>query len=515
MAKSLYFNTNASSPAVALVKGVSTTSPLGTKPEFVLGDNRDFNIYLVDGAGNYDAASGAAGYTLKLAIGDPGASPTGGTFRLGVSSATSGSLQNTYHYIIYDYQAGDDFTNVGAASNATGVIFTKNNGLPNDWTNGSTLIEVTHALDYNTTAALIQTALNATYEIGASGVAVSGTSPNFRVTWAAAGARYNTTVHANALTPDSSVIVTEETVGDGSTVETQLIELKQQPVANQYSWSTITNGWTARLNCNTFAFRQALAGAETVQRTLELQVTDSGGNEYTYVQVPVTIRHQVIDDAALEPTTLDTAISETDAYNAFVQNRATVTGLTGGGATNLDGIATADGAATTGWLAAVKTSDTTLSIYRLVSGTDAEASPTVIRPDDYATTTNERVWKLQTVNTAGFFTTETISAFSSAGNDDITLPNNGVHHVAFATADAGAGTYTRTLALVTTNATTGDLIDVRISFAASVNPTVEVRNATSGGTLLTTATGDGSTGVVHGVYQYTGSAWVEVGAYWI
>lgn len=393
MAKSLYFNTNASSPAVALVKGVSTTSPLGTKPEFVLGDNQDYNIYLVDGAGNYDAASGAAGYTVKLALGDPAGVPTSGTFRLGVSTATSGSLENNYHYLIADYQSGDDFSNVGAANNATGVIFTKINGPPNDWTNGSTLIEVTHALNYNATASDVQTALNATYAIGANGVAVTGTNPNFRATWAVAGARYNATLHDNALVPDSSVIVTEETAGDGSTHEVQTVEIKRSPFANQYSWGGITNGWNARLNTNTFAFRQALNGADTAQATLELQITDSGGNRYTRVQVPVTIRHQVIDDSALVDTTLDTAISSTDADNQYVQNRSSITGLTGGGATNLDGIATANGAATTGWLAAVRNSDTTLNIYRLVSGTDSESSPDVIRPDDYATTTNERVWK--------------------------------------------------------------------------------------------------------------------------
>lgn len=33
--------------------------------------------------------------------------------------------------------------------------------------------------------------------------------------------------------------------------------------------------------------------------------------------------------------------------------------------------------------------------YDLQSGTDAESSPGVIRPDDYATTTNEKVWRLQ------------------------------------------------------------------------------------------------------------------------
>jgi len=513
MAKSLYFNVNASSPATALVKGVSTTSPLGTKPEFVLGDDRDYNIYLVDGAGNYDAASGAGGYTVKLALGDPGGVPTSGTFRLGVSSATSGSLQNTYHYLIADYQSGDDFSNVGAASNATGIIFTKANGSPTNWTNGSTLIEVTHALNFNATASDVQTALNATYAIGASGVSVTGTNPNFRVTWAAAGARYNTTLHANALVPDSTVIVTEETVGDGSTQEVQTIEIKKSPFANQYTWGTITSGGKARLSCNTFAFRQALGGDDTASATLELQVTDSGGNPYTYVQVPVTIRHQVIDDAALDSTTLDVAISATDAQNQYVQNRSSITGLTGGGSTNLDGIATVD--ATVGWLASVRTSDTVLRLYRLVSGTDAESSPDVIRPDDYAGTTNEKVWKLQTISTNGFMTTETVAAFSTAGNSDVTLPTNGLHHVAFLTASAGGGTYTRTVSLLTTNATTGDLITLRVDVAASVNPTVEIRNASSGGTLLTTFTGDGTAGVIHGMYQYTGSAWVEVGAYWI
>lgn len=39
-------------------------------------------------------------------------------------------------------------------------------------------------------------------------------------------------------------------------------------------------------------------------------------------------------------------------------------------------------------------SSNVLRNYELVSGTDAESSPDVIRPTDYATTTNEKVWKL-------------------------------------------------------------------------------------------------------------------------
>lgn len=39
-----------------------------------------------------------------------------------------------------------------------------------------------------------------------------------------------------------------------------------------------------------------------------------------------------------------------------------------------------------------------VNIYRLRAGTDAEVSPFIIRPDDYATTTNEKVWELIGVN---------------------------------------------------------------------------------------------------------------------
>jgi hypothetical protein len=35
-----------------------------------------------------------------------------------------------------------------------------------------------------------------------------------------------------------------------------------------------------------------------------------------------------------------------------------------------------------------------INTYRLRSGTDAEVSPFIIRPDDYAGTTNEKVWEL-------------------------------------------------------------------------------------------------------------------------
>lgn len=39
-------------------------------------------------------------------------------------------------------------------------------------------------------------------------------------------------------------------------------------------------------------------------------------------------------------------------------------------------------------------SSNVLRVYTLKSGTDAESSPDVIRPNDYTSSTNEKVWKL-------------------------------------------------------------------------------------------------------------------------
>jgi hypothetical protein len=70
--------------------------------------------------------------------------------------------------------------------------------------------------------------------------------------------------------------------------------------------------------------------------------------------------------------------------------RSGLTGLTGGSG-KLDGLLTVGEAA--GWIVPVTVSEVT-TYYRLTAGTTAESSPWVIRPNDYAAGTNEKVWKL-------------------------------------------------------------------------------------------------------------------------
>ena len=78
--------------------------------------------------------------------------------------------------------------------------------------------------------------------------------------------------------------------------------------------------------------------------------------------------------------------------NGTLLFRPDITGLAGGTATDLDSITTT-GLTVAVTHAMIFVGSTTFSVYALVSGTDAESSPDVIRPDDYATTTNEKVWK--------------------------------------------------------------------------------------------------------------------------
>lgn len=61
------------------------------------------------------------------------------TYNFG-TELTSGTVTNTIRYYIVEYKAGDDFTNIGAGSNATGVEFDATGTTPTTWTNGSRLV---------------------------------------------------------------------------------------------------------------------------------------------------------------------------------------------------------------------------------------------------------------------------------------------------------------------------------------------------------------------------------------
>jgi hypothetical protein len=65
-----------------------------------------------------------------------------GSMSTGTKTLFSGSLLVGHQYTISDYNAGDDFTNVGASVNGSGVTFIATGTTPTTWTNNSVLVTV-------------------------------------------------------------------------------------------------------------------------------------------------------------------------------------------------------------------------------------------------------------------------------------------------------------------------------------------------------------------------------------
>lgn len=122
--------------------------------------------------------------------------------------------------------------------------------------------------------------------------------------------------------------------------------------------------------------------------------TASGQPDRSSIEDILTlIKHDVLSGTEGTPTNA----GDPDSYALIantVQYLPSITGTTGGTASDLDSIATTT--ATVGGLYKFVDSSTGYArTYELIAGTDAESSPDIIRPDDYATTTNEKIYVLR------------------------------------------------------------------------------------------------------------------------
>lgn len=171
-----------------------------------------------------------SGWTsLTAGIGNPGEAPSAGTwYLLSGIALTSGTLATGKRYKIVAFVAGDNFTNVGASSNATGVVFTASGTTPTTWSNSSELQEITANLDFDATAAEVQTALNNTAWITADGgVTVTGQILVFLVSWTTTGTNAQMTGFAGNLQPLSIVECGTLVDGTASLQEIQSVEVYQ------------------------------------------------------------------------------------------------------------------------------------------------------------------------------------------------------------------------------------------------------------------------------------------------
>lgn len=177
----------------------------------------------------------ASAYAIKVALGNGYLGPLAGQWFLqsGVN-LSSGTVTNTKRFIIQNYVAGDDFTNIGAATNTTGVEFVAIGTTPTTWTNGSDLQEICANLNWNSAASDVQTALNNMAIVtAAGGVTVTTSGTLFIAQWAAPGAVTTLVGNGGGLAPLSIVDVSPLITGTSQIEAVQTVRLVQNPGAFQ------------------------------------------------------------------------------------------------------------------------------------------------------------------------------------------------------------------------------------------------------------------------------------------
>ena len=244
----LFINTAAQSLSAALVRSLTDMTPVSL-PQMVVGDNRAFDLYLVDGLGDYASFSGDPSYTPNLAIGQFGF-PSGGTFTLTFGANT------------------------------------------------------TTALAWNATTAQVQAALQALASIGTNNCLVTGVPGEYYIVTfvgaLAAAPQSEIVPHFNLLTPDSTIDVSTVVTGTVSPAvnAVQLLNFAENPMTFADDWTTITNGWTGKLSLRTMQAVEALAAAGSaglIAALFQITLQAPSGDRTTYFEGAVTVYDSIIN----------------------------------------------------------------------------------------------------------------------------------------------------------------------------------------------------------------------------
>lgn len=261
MSQNLFVNVNASNISKALVRSLTDVTPVSF-PNLVVGDGRSYNLYLVDGLGDYAPFSGSGAYTPFVAIGNCGY-PTGGTWTAKFGANTTG------------------------------------------------------ALAWNISPADLQTALQALASIGAGNCSVTGSAGKYyTVTFIGAKAAAPQTeiiVDPAGLLPDSGIDVSTIVVGNASpaTNAVQLLALSVNPITFADDWTPIANGWTGSLSTRTLAVIQAfVAAGGSVTDTFQVTMADPAGVRTTYLKTPATIQCTIINPESYAGTQKPTLVTQ-------------------------------------------------------------------------------------------------------------------------------------------------------------------------------------------------------------
>ncbi|MGB8356321.1 MAG: hypothetical protein WCD79_20650 [Chthoniobacteraceae bacterium] len=103
---------------------------------------------------------------------------------------------------------------------------------------------------------------------------------------------------------------------------------------------------------------------------------------------------------------------------------------------------------------------------------------------------------------------ETYAATSISGTGNTMLIAAGAQNFNTVTLNSGTSPYAAAISLSDSNAVAGDLYELNVSLPASGNPTLNIYDSGTGGTLLTSIAGNGTAGATTLSFVNTGSSWV-------
>lgn len=456
--------------------------------------------------------------TVAIALGSVDKVPSSGTFPLApIAAQTSGLLSVGKRYLIVAFVAGDSFLNVGAAANTTGTIFTATGTTPTTWTNTSAVQEITTDLDVDATAAEVQTALNATAAITAlGGVTVTmARAGAYQVIFSGAfGAQVDISgpVTSN-LYPISTINVFTSQTGTSALHEVQIIRV----IENPYCYAVLST-----------AFPVAAASVTTIQtqtaslsaiKKLTLDPMPYGGT------VLITL-DGVSFEASYDSTTSEMQVLAGSNYtvvrranNAWEFTRNTVN------------TAMTLSAVVTNLLVPVGVTGlmplNTLGMFQAFNATEADTLQLLLEVNiTFPGFAAQKVYQemievhrdlidLALLTTASLGT----DVAGSGQSADITVRAAGTHDLVpdkpflqwfqlVEVENGEDGPYTHTLTIDNVEAVVGAIYRIELDIEAGTNPTIEIYDNTTAGTLLQTISGQGDA-ATYFIFEarYDGTNW--------
>ncbi len=429
-----------------------------SSPLFVRNDGNPIALRLcvpsVSGVRVFDDFD-PTGYTVSLAIGEPDAVPTSGTWQLSSGAYTTSVLAAT------------------------------------------------------ASAATVQTALNAL-----SGVAVSVASTAaglYVVTYTALGAQTLLTVATNNLNPVSGVVVSRIVTGSASAYEVQIVRITLASYALNEDWTPFA---AADVDIDTLV----AGGVSTYQvdvitldprpyaGTFTIGASSPIAYNATATAVQAAIPSSVVTGNAGGPWTVTSTV-----YGA-ISRTGSASGLTA--PIGLDGTLALN---TYGMLQRfLGTTDSVITLtmelqLRLGSDLPVTVLQVPVRVSRDVIDTDVIIPGPGSAPIGAILFTEA-SAANSTGNTTITVPVGSVIHSEKLTFTGSAGT--RIIVLATTNAQAAGIMRLDYVLPATAGIVIEVRNGTTGGTLLDTLTTDTSGDPASFEATFRGGAWGSPRAMW-